>query len=813
MRSAVTKTRGLPSTRVVLAVETTGKRTRAISITLPHRAWTWAALLLLVVFLIGNIHLVTGAHAPIWDAESFFAGAFTLVADHARAGRLVLWNPWESGGTPQQAEPELGTSSPIAVFIGALTGGTEAGFRLYWLCFWFLGPLGVLLLARHLGAPPWGGLIVALGFMFCGFYTSHAEHTSSVYSFSFLPLFLWRFDVAVTSRRIRPAVEAGALWGLSSLGGYPELTILSGGFLFLWAVGRCSSRSESIMGDDSGRFGTVPDIRHAILTLGLLFAVGVAVLSPAYVPFFTEGHGYSDRVGVRSREEAISSNLMDIGALASFSSPYLTDLKLYDNPKLWPTSDGSMTDIYVGSLVTILALVAVAVRPRSRFRWWLAGLILLSLACAVGQKLPVRGWLYDFCPPTRYFRNPALFRAYAVLSGAVLAIMVTADLQQAIVSASTRIWKAFLVISICVTATAVAAYLNIITHVEHIGPRWEVATIHFCLVWFGAVALAFLSMKAASIRRILPVLLVLFAVADALFTARLSGPMVSSRKQARTKWTKLNAEHNASINLSPQGLHRDFRPPAWIGGTDNNENLPLKIATFANYVTMRNRFYSDFLVRPLLREMSTGDERIWFASDAIEVTPTDSFYRAFVNRSQILGSPVLLIHPPKEMPKIRLQGLQTPEDQVKIQAIANLSPAQRVHAENIRYLPNLLSFEVTCPQEGWLLVTDRWTAGWRAKVNGQSTEVFGGNFLFRAVPVRAGKNRVEFSYHPLGWPFLLILSWGTLAGVIILPKVRHRYLQLSRYHISRAPAVGLPRIGGSQSEAGTSVSSKSGRRG
>jgi|SRR5215472_13383180 len=189
--------------------------------------WSWllAAVMLAAVFITTNFPLVSGKQAAIWDAQTFFAPAFTLIADHARAGRIVLWNPWQSGGSPDYAEPELGNLSPIQMAIGVLAGGTEAGFRAYYLFFWLGGGIGMLLLARQLRASAWMGFVVALAFVFCGFYTSHAEHTSSIYSFSFLPWIVWRFDVAVTAKRLMAAAQAGALWGLSALGGYPQLTI------------------------------------------------------------------------------------------------------------------------------------------------------------------------------------------------------------------------------------------------------------------------------------------------------------------------------------------------------------------------------------------------------------------------------------------------------------------------------------------------------------------------------------------------------------------------------------------------------------
>ena len=158
-------------------------------------AWLLAALLLVAVFLINNRELLSGAKVQTWDACSFYTPAFMLVADHARKGELLLWNPWLAAGTPDFADPQVAAASPVAIIVGLIGGGTTGAFRAYWLLIWMLGPLGLLLLARHLGVPPWGAFIVTLGFAFCGFYTAHAEHTTILYSFSFVPWFIWRFDV------------------------------------------------------------------------------------------------------------------------------------------------------------------------------------------------------------------------------------------------------------------------------------------------------------------------------------------------------------------------------------------------------------------------------------------------------------------------------------------------------------------------------------------------------------------------------------------------------------------------------------------
>lgn len=731
--------------------------------------WFFASLLIVVIVLLAHFGLVTGRQALEWDNEAYFAPAFTMVADHARAGRLVLWNPWESGGTPEYAEPELGSISPVALVIGAIGGGTDASFRAYWLFIWVLTGLGMLVLAGHLGAPLWTALVVSLGFTFSGFYTGQAEHTCWLYSISFLPWILWRLDVALTRQRLRPAAEAGALWGLSALGGYPGLTIITAGVLLLWAIGRyCGARWS----DDLTLLQSLGKLRLGFATkiFVLVFAVGVPVLAPPYVAFFSEGHGYSDRVGVRSRNEAISSNRMEAGALATFSSPYLTDLKLYGNPRLWPTSDGTLTNAYLGALTLILAALAIVNRPRSVWRWELLAMAAFFVVCAVGKQLPIRGWLYDYCPPTRYFRNAAMFRAYAMLCVALVAIEAGKDLQEAINNgAIARIWKRLACVALLIAVGAIAAFHHVISSVDHVGPWLHRAHRHLGWVWLGSVLLSLLFLLLPRSRKALPVLLVLLAIVDASLTIRLARPMIVS-DHARQVWDRLNAEHNPSLDLSGKGLNRSLRPAAWIGGHMNNDNLPLRIPTFFDYAVMTNRFQMDFANHPVLTDMSTGNDRIWFSSQAATVTPTDVFYREFVKRSELLHAPVLLVHNRADMAKIREHETTAASDVADVLQVSQLPAARRILVAVQRYTPNHLDFTVVCPQDGWLMVTDRWSQGWQARVNRQPEQVLGGDFIFRAVQVKAGDNTVEFSYHPAGWPGLVFLSWGILGTVFLVPQ-------------------------------------------
>ncbi|HEV3099228.1 MAG TPA: hypothetical protein VGY75_05900 [Candidatus Udaeobacter sp.] len=729
--------------------------------------WFLAALLLVAVFLINNRDLISGARVQIWDACSFYTPAFTLVADHARSGQLLLWDPWLAGGTPDFADPQVGAASPIAIIAGAIGGGNAAAFRAYWLFIWVLGPLGLLLLARHLGAPPWGAFLVALGYAFCGFYTAHAEHTAVLYSFSFVPWFIWRFDVALTSLRFTPAAQAGALWGLSALGGYPAIVILSGVMLFLWGLGRCCS---------SGNGATLlvqkrpiwDRFRFTLLALAIVFCIGVLIMAPTYVAFFREGLGYTERAGAMPRRLAIAGSALDPRALATFASPYLTALKFSPrNPKLWPKTSISMADVYIGVLPFILSLLALWHRPRSVWRWWLVGIIAFFMVCAVGDRLPVRGWLYDYCPPTRYFTYPAMFRGYGIFSAAVLALLATSDLEAAIQNGGTRIWRQLAVLSLTASIAAVWAYVHVVSHVTDLGNQFYLSNLHLAGIWFGAVVFSLLLLMFQKTRKRLAVLFGVLAILDACLTLHLSQQFVSDNGWTRLLLNRVDAGHKTALTLS--GLQRELKPPLVFGPF--NQTQTLKIATFYNDSTMTNRFHQRFFDHPVLLNMGLGANRIWFSENATIAVPSNLAYLALVNRSEQLGAPVIIVHPPAQMARVSLTSPAVP-DRTELASISRLASAQNIPAEVLKYAPNDLKLKVSCPADGWLLVTDRWAAGWRAKVNGIPVEVFGGNFIFRAVRVGAGENTIEFYYPQRLYFALVLLSWTTLVAVFAMPRLQ-----------------------------------------
>src|SRR5215212_8088000 len=75
--------------------------------------WRDAAIILAVTLLVANWQLLIGRAYEKWDAFDLGTPYFTLLADFIRAGRLLYWKPWISGGSPGFPAPGSGTFSPL----------------------------------------------------------------------------------------------------------------------------------------------------------------------------------------------------------------------------------------------------------------------------------------------------------------------------------------------------------------------------------------------------------------------------------------------------------------------------------------------------------------------------------------------------------------------------------------------------------------------------------------------------------------------------------------------------------------------------
>ena len=731
-----------------------------------RRSWLFAAFVVIAVVLIGNGELLVGRAAPTWAGINYYGPLFSLVADHAKAGKLLLWNPWMNGGTPDLADPQAGAASPVLLLFAILSPNSLYGYIAYWMTVWVFGGAGMLLFCRHLKCPPWGGLIAALGFVTCGFYTGHAQHMSILYSFSYIPWIVWRFDDAIVRRSYWSMVQAGVLWGLSALGGYPALTILDPMFLGLWGIGRVWLTPDAVEGHSPARKKKL--LLTSVLGLCLLGLIGIAIMSPSYVGFLKFAKGYTFRTASLDRHRALTEAVLTPQALGTFASPYLYLLN-WPGQGIWPETDISMSNIYMGVLVVSLA--AIALTRGDKWRLWLGLVALFFFACSVGIHSPVRGWLYDLVPPTRFFRNSSLFSAYGIFVCCALAALGARDLNEARRTERLGERRRFFAVSVFVAIAAGLAYVWILRVPHAVLYSANNPTILFCFLWLAVVATLLLWWTRDISGRLLLLGLILIAIVDAGATLHISRHTVYSTEYLPW-WRLINVHHVESLDLTPHGFARTLLPSAELGAYEENiRNIVLKQEVFAGDTGLRNQFFPAYVSDPVLNQLVIGSQRTWFSEHPVWLQPSDGNFAAYQKSSHSLGTPPMVLHTVAEMVKssdLILSRSHADTDEW----IQTAQPVSRATVGLIEYHPNSLSFRYDADRDGWLLVTDRWAPSWSAEVNGRPVEVLGANFLFRAIPVARGENIVRFRYRPRAYVDMVILSWTAILLFVVCEVLR-----------------------------------------
>lgn len=715
--------------------------------------WTWAMILYTLAFLFINHRLAAGLNFPIWDGNDYFLPHFMLLSDYVRQGHLMLWNPWATGGSPSFIEPQVGATSPVTNLFALAFGGLDYGYRFYWMFIWWMGGAGMILLARRLPAPPWAGPVIALAFAFSGIYTGNGQHMGLIYSFSFFPLIIWRLEEALAGGRMTPAAQAGLFWGLSGLAGYPLFITQNGEFAALWALGRILTA-----GAHRRRVAL-----NGIKSLAIILAVGVVILSPLLVSYMKESKGYSDRSKPLDRKTAVTSNALHPAALFTLASPVFPVVKLAIGAnKIWEYNDLSTMCLYTSAAAMALALLALAAAPRDGWRWWLFLMAALALAIAMSAVFPLRGWMYDYIPFENFFRHPAMTRAYFIFFICVLALTAGGNIKP-IASGQPSVSTRMMMATLAAAAVALILFLAGIRSVHQAGGVFEntTAVLHFIIAW-GGITLAAVYYHFHSGReggRILFIsALIAIAIADAALNLAVSSPIVFNPK---SRYHNLEGIRITSLEMGKTGFNREAESRDCF-------NMIIKVPAYMTYpgALVSNNFL-DMFKEPVLLDMYTGAERIWFSPSPAELPPTQAAFSAFMNMARSTGAPLFVLHGPGAM-----TGGATDDINGYADALANEPPAIRASFDITEYTPTTLAFSLEAPEAGWILVTERWARSWKAWVNGGETDIRGGNFAFRAVKVAKGKNAVRFAYEPPMWIPLLALSWGTILVVAVAPLAK-----------------------------------------
>jgi hypothetical protein len=88
--------------------------------------------------------------------------------------------------------------------------------------------------------------------------------------------------------------------------------------------------------------------------------------------------------------------------------------------------------------------------------------------------------------------------------------------------------------------------------------------------------------------------------------------------------------------------------------------------------------------------------------------------------------------------------------------------------EPIFRTPNVFVVLANSAQPGLLILNERWSDAWHARINSQPAKVLRANFTQPAVALPAGRNYVEFEYKPTLFWNLLILQRVTILLLVVV---------------------------------------------
>ncbi len=111
--------------------------------------------------------------------------------------------------------------------------------------------------------------------------------------------------------------------------------------------------------------------------------------------------------------------------------------------------------------------------------------------------------------------------------------------------------------------------------------------------------------------------------------------------------------------------------------------------------------------------------------------------------------------------KVTDTDLPPSEENVDITKNINTASIQEETPENI-------SIHVKAYQEGFLVLLDTYSPGWKAFLDGEPAQIFRTNGIFRGIPIPGGVHQVQFTYTSPGWNIGRAITLGSILIIFFL---------------------------------------------
>lgn len=726
-----------------------------------------------------------------------------LVSSWRGDGEVPLWNPYLFGGTPFVHDPQVTAFYPPELPLYLLPE-EHLGAAMSWLLVFhvIVAGCGTYAYARSQGLGPTASLVASLGYMFAGKWLLHLLGGGH-YTFAplaWLPLVLLLLEQAVRragrgelAAALLRATGAGALFGVAVLGSQPQLPFYAGLFLGLWTLGPALEQA-GYLGAGGGarswrRTGKALGRWLGLGTWAALWAVGLAAVQ--LLPTL-EATRETTRFVAGAPEEPPLRTVVE--AVVSVAGPPLAG-------PLWEPQGG------LGVVwVMAAALAPLLCRGQVRFQ---AAVCLALVIFALGGGLALKGLpgFGLFRAPVRMFLIAAL--PVALLAGTTTQALLAGPLPAPLLRRCRRVMLGVLAgAGLCLAGQALldygrgraldfhvywAALLVTVPAALWLPGRLSAPAAQWPLAW-AAVLLIDLWALAWPLVRVRPAADLYAPSACVAYLAADPdrGRVLDRDVPGRPGETPLGFALPLVLRIESErgynsfDVHRFKEYVQFISDRDGPvppvEGIPTFPINNLPFLSVKNKRLLDLLgTRYLVQPTSEPLEGTGWRPVETDESPRafcgivggerrlppytvykndDAFSRAFV---------VPTSAPLPERPRVlaALKGTDFRRTVLLEGAPPDPGPAASGGAfrpATIReYRPNRVTVEVESDAPGYLVLADVWYPGWVAAVDGgRPGPPYRANFLFRAVPVPAGRHEVAFTFDPPSYRWGRLISAATL---------------------------------------------------
>lgn len=716
-------------------------------------------LLLPLILLIPSLHAfpyppAPGAYSDL--ALAHYPNAVYLRRMILEGFRVPLWSPLILSGSPFAANPLSGLWYPPGWL--ALFFPLPFGFNLLIALHLLWGGLGMVRLLRAEGLSNQAALLGALAFEAMPKLFAHygAGHLTLLYALPWTPWLLWagtREDVTFFRRRsswgeglilalifladVRWAVYAGVMWW----GYYLAHSRCSGAMYDLAAVAPRRFKRRSAPGTDQGNevVRAWASLRGCLSHLLSRTFLAFLLAGPLALPLL-EFTRLSTRVRLAA-EDVLAFSL----PLPRYLGLIFPDFGGYHEWVLYPG--------VVVLTLSLLALFWISSKPGSKFWAWSAG---LSLLISLGSSLPFLVFLARL-PLFNLLRVPTRALFISGLSLSALAAYAVQRLLDRLSSPEQRRGGLPLVALVAFTL-ALSAGIWMLSGDLALNFAWGAGLLTLGVIWIGLRLTGRVPARLWYLGLVSLCLLDWGAVDHSLFSPRSVDEVFAEGRQV------------ARYLDSQAGMFRVYSPSYSLPQqTSANYGVqladgvdPLQLESYVSYMEVATGVpwtgYSVTL--PPFAQGDPSRDNASYRPDPARLGLLNVRYVAAEFDLYVEGLEFL-----SEFGRTRLYRNLQALPRAWVQPLAAQPGKDARAVDLVRWMPDRIELRAQGP--GLLVLSEVAYPGWRARLDGESTQVELVGGLLRGVRLKAGEHDVVFSFHPLSlYVGLFLAGVGTLFLVV-----------------------------------------------